>query len=78
MFFPVVLILTCFFTLCNIYGKILNILGFTSFEYISNKKILEEGERILLQIEKYNLMIEKQNHEYDKINNSFSKLENKL
>ena len=60
MFFPSILLITCIFTLCNVYAKILLIIGFTRFEFKSNKKILEEGETILIQTEKLCLINERQ------------------
>ena len=52
MFFPTVLILTCIFAFFNLYGRILHILGITTYEFSDNEKAILEGGKIFGKIDR--------------------------
>lgn len=49
LFFPIILIILCFFTLFDVYSKILNFLGFNSFTFSLNFEDdgIEDGRKIV-------------------------------
>jgi hypothetical protein len=63
MFYPVILIILCLFNILDLYGKILNYLGFNAFGFkdnLSDEK-MEEGKKILENMNKSYTMLGKDN-----------------